>query len=101
MIKNIIKKDMKKQLNILAGVNEDDYKFTERGIEFNFDNSLKANYCRIIEYHDRYIVEFRKKFDNIIEGKQNILVSEEVITPERLQEHFENKTGIYLSFMGV
>jgi len=100
-MKNIIKEDMKKQLKILAGVNEDDYKITDRGIEFNFDNSLKANYCRIIEYHDNYIIEFRKKSDNLIEGKQNILVSEEVITQERLQEHFENKTGIYLSFMGI
>jgi hypothetical protein len=93
--------EMKKQLEILAGVSEDDYKITERGIEFNFDNSLQANYCRIIEYHDNFIIELRKKTNNILEGKQNTLVAEDIVTPERLQEYFENKTGIYLSYLGL
>ena len=90
---------MKTNLETLAGVYEEDYTKTDRGIKFSFKNSLQANFCHIVEYHDKYIVEFRKIADNPIEGSYNILVSEDIIEPENLQEHFENVTGIYLSYL--
>ena len=95
----IIPEPMKESLKVLAGVNEEDIIYTSRGLKFTFENSLRANYCQIIEYHDNFLVEFRKKTDSIMEGKQNTLVSEEIVKPQELQEHFENKTGIYISFM--
>jgi len=88
---------MKKSLMVLANVNE--YNNTERGVNFTFENSLKCNYCNIIEYHDKYIIEFRKKTDDIIQGKQNKLVYEDIIPRENLQETFENITGIYISYL--
>lgn len=95
----MIPENMVKSLGILAGVKPEDYKVTERGVEFKFENSLQTNRCKIIKYHNNYIVEFRKITDNLIEGFSNQLVSETVIKPENLLEHFENKTGIYLSFL--
>lgn len=96
----IITEETKGLLETLAGVKEEDYTITERGIKFNFNNSLQANYCQIIEYHDNYLVEFRKIASNLIEGNYNRLVSEKVILKEDFQSHFENTTGIYLSFLG-
>lgn len=98
---NIIPQLMAESLKTLAGVNKEDIVYTSRGLKFTFENSLRANFCQIINYHDNYLVEFRKRTDNLLEGKKNLLISEEIIKPQELQEHFENKTGIYLSFMGV
>ncbi len=95
----IIPEKMKMALEALAGVKNEDIEYTSRGLRFNFSNSLVANYCQIIEYHDDYLVEFRKKSDNIIEGTSNLLVSEKIIKPQELQDHFENLTGIYLSYI--
>ena len=86
-------------LETLAGVKEEDYTITERGLKFNFNNSLRANYCQIIEYHDNYLIEFRKIASNLIEGNYNKLVSEKVILKEDFQNYFESETGIYLSFL--
>ncbi len=87
------------RLETLAGVKEDSYVETEKGVKFGFKNSLVANYCNIVSYHDKVIVEFRKQSDNIIEGTYDKLVSEEVIEINEFQEHFENITAIYLSYI--
>ena len=95
----IMSEEMKSKLEVLAGVNENDYTYTERGIKFNFKNSLRANVCQIIEYHDKIIVELRRQSDNILEGTYNKLVSEKIIDKSELMEHFENETGVYLSYI--
>jgi hypoxanthine-guanine phosphoribosyltransferase len=100
-VSDYINEDVQSKLSLLAGVNEDSYEFSERGIRFTFENSLQANQCQLIKYHDKYIVEFRKKTDNLLEGKMDVLVFEDVIDPRKFQEIFENVTGIYLSFMGL
>jgi len=92
---------MIESLKVLGNLKEEEIEYTTRGLKFTFENSMQANYCQIIEYHDSYIVELRKKSDNLIEGKMDILVSEEVINPENLIEHFENCTGIYISYLEV
>lgn len=97
---DILPETMVESLKTLANLDESAIVYTSRGLKFTFENSLRANYCQIIEYHDGYIVELRKKTDNIIEGKQNLLVSEAIIKPQELQSHFEDKTGIYLSYLG-
>ena len=96
----ILPQPMIESLKALAGLDETKIEYTSRGLKFTFENSLAANYCQIIEYHDNIIVEFRKKTDNIIEGKLNRLVSEEIIPRDSLQEYFESATGIYLSYLG-
>ena len=90
---------MRDKLEVLAGVNEDDYNYTERGIKFEFKNSMVANKCQIIEFHDKILVEFRKESNNLIEGTYNKLVSETIIEKHELQEFFESQTGIYLSYI--
>lgn len=95
----LISDTMKERLKTLAEVDEDSYSYTERGIKFSFANSRAANTCQIIEYHDKIIVEFRKIADNILEGTYNKLVSETVIDKKDLLEFFEEKTGIYLSYI--
>ncbi len=97
----MIPENMIKSLDTLAGVKPEDYKVTERSVEFKFNNSLIANNCKIVSYHNNYIVEFRKISNSLVEGFSNKLVSETVIKPGDLTEHFENKTGIYLSFLGL
>ena len=62
----LISEDMRSKLEVLAGVNEEDYNYTERGIKFEFKNSLQANHCQIIEYHNQIIVELRKVASNLI-----------------------------------
>ena len=99
IVSDYISEQVQDRLETLAGVNEEDYKFTERGIAFEFTNSLQANRCQIIEYHDKYIVEFRKKTDNLLEGKMDQLVFEDVIHKDQFQGIFEDKTGIYLSYL--
>ncbi len=95
----IITQEMKQALGTLAKVNEDDYKFTPRGVEFFFENSLRANRCKVIKYHNQVIVEFRKITNNPLEGKQDILLSERIINPDELMDHFETETGIYLNYI--
>ncbi|MCD6435674.1 MAG: hypothetical protein J7L15_04740 [Clostridiales bacterium] len=97
----ILPEKMIQGLKVLGNLDESAIVYTSRGLKFAFENSMKANFCQIIEYHDDYLVEFRKKTDNIIEGKKNILVSECIIKPQELIEHFENKTGIFITFMGI
>lgn len=96
----LISEKTKDLLETLAGVKEDDYCITERGVKFEFANSLRANQCQIIEYHNNYLVEFRKVASNLIEGNYNKLISERVIPKEDFQEYFESETGIYLSYLG-
>lgn len=96
----LISEKTKDLLETLAGVKEDDYTVTERGVKFEFANSLRANQCQIIEYHDNYLVEFRKVASNLIEGNYNKLISERVIPKDDFQEYFESETGIYLSYLG-
>ncbi len=100
-IKDFISEDVQDKLKLLAGVNEDSYILSDRGVKFTFENSLQANQCQLIMYHDKFIVEFRKKTNNILEGTMDQLVFEDVIKPEQFLEMFESKTGIYLSFLGI
>ena len=97
----MIPKDMRYNLTMVAGVSEDMYESTQNGIKFTFENSLRCNQCQIIPYHDNVIMEFRKITNNVLQGKQNILVSEKIIPKDNIQQHFEEVTGIYLSFMGL
>ncbi len=100
-VSDFISEDVQSKLKLLANVSEDSYEITDRGIRFTFENSLQANQCQLIKYHDKFIVEFRKKTDNILEGFMNQLVFEDVIREQEFQQIFENKTGIYLSFLGI
>ncbi len=95
----LLEEKTKSLLETLAGVQEENYTITERGLKFDFNNSLIANYCQIIEYHDNYLVEFRKIASNLIEGNYNKLVSERVIKKDDFQNYFESETGIYLSYL--
>ncbi len=98
---DFISEDVQGKLETMAGVKTNSYTMTDRGIKFTFENSLQANQCQIIKYHDRFIIEFRRKTDSIIEGKMDRLVFEDVIKPDEFQQIFENVTGIYLSFLGL
>ena len=98
---DFISEDVQSKLETMAGVKTSSYTMTDRGIKFTFENSLQANQCQIIKYHDRFIIEFRKKTDSIMEGKMDQLVFEDVIKPAEFQQVFENVTGIYLSFLGL
>ena len=100
-VSGFISEDVQDKLSMLAGVTEDSYQLSERGIRFTFENSLQANRCQLIRYHDKLIIELRKETNNLIEGKMNVLVFEDVIKPDEFQKVFEGKTGIYLSFMGI
>jgi len=99
LLEQVLTSDLKKKLETLAGVNEEDITITERGFKFNFKNSLKANYCRVVKYHDGVIVEFRKQTDNLLEGKMDRLIFEQVINPQEISTVFEDVTGIYLSYI--
>jgi len=99
LFEHIEEKGTLRKLKMLAGVQ--DYNITERSLSFDFKNSLRANYCRITKYHDKVILELRKKADNILEGKYNKLVFEKIIDINDFEEVFENQTGIYLSYEGL
>lgn len=99
LLESVLTTEFKKKLEVLAGVNEEDYKITERGFKFEFKNSLQANYCQVIKYHGNVIVEFRKRTDNLIQGKMDQLVFEKVVKPEEIYNVFESVTNIYLSYM--
>jgi hypothetical protein len=97
LVETILTPDMLKKLSMLAGLDEADIQITDRGFKFQFENSLRANQCRVIRYHNNVIIEFRKQTDNLLEGKSDSLIYEDVIKPENFQEVFEKQTGIYLS----
>ncbi len=101
VVEDFVPVALQKLLETMAGVNKDSYQTTERGVKFTFENSLQANQCQIIKYQDKILVEFRKKTNNLLEGKNDRLVFEDVIDPRSLQETFENVSGIYLSFLGL
>ena len=86
-------------LKTLADVNEEDIQILDNGFRFTFERSLKTNFCRVVRYHDKVIVEFRKRTDNLIEGKNDKLVYENVIKPEEFSDVFQNVTGIYLDYV--
>ncbi len=98
---DILPEQMIQGLKALGNLDESSIVYTSRGLKFTFENSMKANYCQIIEYHDGIILELRKKTDNIIEGKKNILVFEKVIKTSELMATFEERTGIYLNYLGL
>ena len=100
-VTDYISEGLQEKLETLAGVQVDDYQLTERGIKFEFQNSLQANQCQIIEYHNNVIIELRKKTDNLLEGKMDQLVFEDVIHLSEIQNVFEDRTGIYLSYLDV
>ena len=86
-------------LKTLANVNEEDIEILDNGFRFTFERSLKTNFCRVVRYHDKVIVEFRKRTNNLIEGKYDRLVYESVINPSEFSDVFQNVTGIYLDYV--
>jgi len=99
ILEEVLPHDVLKNLETLAGVNESDITIGDNGIKFVFERSLKANFCRVVRYHDNVIVEFRKKTDNLLEGKMDQLVYENVIKAQEFSDVFESVTGIYLSYL--
>ena len=99
LLESILNAKLLQILETLAGVQEQDIKILDNGFKFQFERSLKANFCRVVRYHDNVIVEFRKQTNNLIEGKQDILVYEASIKPQEFSNVFENVTGIYLSYI--
>jgi hypothetical protein len=101
----ILTETTKNSLKILGSVQESDIVETigsRKGIEFNFNNSLRANYCKMVEYkvqgNDTYIIQLRKKSkDPFTNQDKDELVHESVIKKDEFQEVFERQTGIYLS----
>ena len=101
----MLNESTKNSLKILGGVQD----FTEtigsrKGIEFSFNNSLKSNYCKLIEYkgsgqdQDRYIIQLRKiSKDPFTQEEKDRLVYESIIKEQEFNEVFEKETGIYLS----
>jgi hypothetical protein len=95
----MLNESTKNSLKILGGVQD----FTEtigsrKGIEFSFNNSLKSNYCKLIEYQDRYIIQLRKiSTDPFTQEEKDRLVYESIIKEQEFNEVFEKETGIYLS----
>ena len=104
----ILTETTKNSLKILGAVQESDIVETigsRKGIEFNFKNSLRSNYCKMVEYrgsrvhgNDMYIIQLRKKSkDPFTNEEKNELVYESVIKKDEFPEVFERQTGIYLS----
>jgi len=98
LLENILDKKLLDKLETFANLSEEDITITENGFKFEFDRSLKANFCRVVRYHDNVIVEFRNRTDNLIEGTMDTLVSEKIIKPQEFKDVFEDVTGIYLSW---
>jgi hypothetical protein len=104
----VLNEETKNTLQILAGVSEKDITETigsRAGIEFNFNNSLRANYCKMVEYkgskvqgNDTYIIQLRKiSKDPFTNQDKDELVYESIIKKDEFQEVFERQTGKYLS----
>jgi len=99
---NILDEVITKNLDNLetyAGVTEEDITIGTNNVKFAFENSLKANRCQVVKYHDKYIVEFRKVTDNLLEGQMDKLVFEDVISSADFMGVFESVTGIYVSWV--
>ena len=99
ILESVFNNKLLKNLETLAGVNEDDIQILENGVRFTFERSLNANQCMVVSYMDNVIIEFRKKTDNLIEGKMDKLVYEDVIKESEFSDVFEKVTGIYLSYL--
>ena len=70
----------------------------KKGLEFYFENSLKANVCKLYQYQDRYIIQLRKTSKNpLTEQEEDKLVYESIIKEQEFVDVFEKVTGIYLS----
>ena len=99
---NILDEVITKNLDNLetyANVTHDDITIGTNNVKFAFEDSLKANKCQVVKYHDKYIVEFRKVTDNLLEGKMDQLVFEDVISASEFMDVFEHVTGIYVSWV--
>jgi len=99
LLEEVLDKKTLKNLETLAGVNEEDIEIFDNGFKFQFERSLRANRCKVIKYHDKIILEFRKVASGLIEGNYDRLVYENVINPSEFQEVFEYQTSIYLSYI--
>ena len=99
ILENTLDAKLLKTLETLAGVNEDEIQILDNGFKFTFERSLNANQCMVVSYMDDVIVEFRKKTDNMLEGKMDKLVFEDVIKEAQFSDVFEKVTGIYLSYL--
>ena len=89
-------------LKTLAGVTEINETFGNRkGIEFNFNNSLKSNYCKLVEYNvnnqEMFIIQLRKQGTDYNGNEYDKLVFESVIKEQEFKDIFEKQTGIYIS----
>ncbi len=95
----ILNEKTKNALELLAGVTEiTETQGSRKGIEFNFKNSLKANFVKIVEYQDKYIIQFRKIDTDPFTGKsRDKLVFESIVKEQEIQDVFEKQTGIYIS----
>ena len=97
----ILEESTKQALKALGGVTE----FREigifearEGIEFDFKNSLKANYAKIVEYNlpsgeIKYIIQLRKRANG-----DDKLVFEDIVKPSEIDEVFEKRTGISINY---
>ena len=99
ILENVLDKSLLKKLETLANLQEGDIKILDNGFMFEFDRSLRANRCKVVRYHDNLIIEFRRVSDNLLEGKMDRLVFEDVIKESQFSEIFESVTGIYLSYI--
>lgn len=99
ILESTLNNKLLKNLETLADLKEEDIKILDNGFKFTFERSLKANFCRVVRYHDQVIVEFRKKADNLIEGSYDKLVFESVIKPAEFSDVFQKVTGIYLDYI--
>jgi hypothetical protein len=82
-----------------ASLKESEVLIGENKVSFVFERSAICNRCAIHNINGKYIVEFRKVTDNLLEGKIDRLVNEMEIKPEDFKDVFEQVTGIY--FFGV
>ena len=98
----ILNENTQKSLEQLAGVKE--FKTTggiygRIGVEFDFMNSTKANYAKIVEYHDRFIMQLRKKGKDPLSGKEtDQLVFEDIVKEQEISKVFEQRTGISINY---
>ena len=98
----ILSENTKKSLEKLAGV--EDFNTTggiygRVGIEFDFKNSQKANFAKIVEYQDRYIIQLRKRGkDPLTNEETDKLVFEDIVKESEIPEVFEKRTGISISY---
>jgi len=102
-INEVLDEKFKYQLNTLANVSESDIKENTRtnSISFFFENSLKANHCKIVKYHDKYILALEKVKEIPFDEPEKTLVYEQVLNKQEIKPEFERITGIYLSMLDV